>query len=88
LVPSGKPEVAVRSPGVSGAQTEAVAEARGATTKFGAVAVPVSAAVKPEAITLVVLTVLVRLNTSNRSLKARMICLLFLLKGQHIRRET
>ena len=61
--------MAERSPGVVGAQTVAVAEAHGATTKLGAAAVPVFAAVKPEATTPVVLTVLVRLNTSNRRLK-------------------
>src|ERR1017187_277583 len=67
LVPSGKPAVPVRSPGVSGAQVVAVAEAHGAITKFGAVAVPLFAAVKPGALTPVVATVLVMLNTSKRS---------------------
>src|SRR5580700_11257387 len=67
LVPSGKPAVAVPRPGVSGVQTVAVADVHGATTKFGAASVPLFAAVKPGAETLVLLCVLVRLNTSKNS---------------------
>ena len=63
FVPSGKPPEAVPRPGVVGAHVVAVAEVQGATTKFGAVAVPLFAAVKPCDETPVLLTVFVRLNT-------------------------
>src|SRR5579864_8239958 len=70
-MPSGNPPDALPTPGGSGAQNGAVALVHGASTKLGAAAVPLFAAVKPVVKTPLLLTVFVRLNTSK--LRARFI---------------